>query len=250
MSIGDNLKGKNLIVVAAAALVLVIVLLVVFLPGSKKSTGGPEVISKRVKINLQDEAIPQTGETKSEPTPSKPAVKVDTPAADVKGVVVPSTPPIKIEVAENKALEARAPEKKQASSETNKRPASETKAEAEKKPKKAEPATEKNDTKAPHKSQQATVAKAPSRGAWALNVASFSNLPDAKNLRGRLKSAGYNSYITEFTKDSIRWYRVRVGFYQTRGDAVNIGKKIKQKFRVQTPWVVKPPKEEAAAYAG
>lgn len=236
MSIGDNLKGKNLIVVAAAALVLIIVLVVVFFPASKDNSDSPEVISKRVKINLQDDATPPPDETKTEAEPLKQVEKTAPQAAGMKGTEKTSEPPIKIYLAETGAP---------VDTEAEKKP------EAVKKPEKeAVKPVEKSIARTPQKTRQALASRAPVRGAWALNVASFSNLFEAKRLRGELKASGYNSYITEFTKDSVRWYRVRVGFYPTRANAENVGKKIKQRFKVQTPWVVKPPKEEVSAYAG
>lgn len=230
MSIGDSLKGKNLIIVAAAALVLFIVVVVVFFPAPKDDSEGPEVISKRVKINIQDDTAQPPDGAKTETSAQKEAQKPSTePVASGTEKAVES--PIKIEIAETPA-----PEKKPEPVKT-----------AEKAPARS---VEKSVTTAPQKTRTTVASKAPSRGTWALNVASFTNLPEAKKLRGNLKALGYNSYITEFTKDSVRWYRVRVGFYQTRTQAENIGKKIKQRFRVQTPWVVKPPKEEVSAYAG
>lgn len=234
MSIGDSLKGKNLIIVAAAALVLFIVVVVVFFPAQKENSGGPEVISKRVKINIEDDTAQQTETAKTDASHLKEAEKPSTEPV-VKGAEKAVESPIKIEIAEPAPAE-KAPEKKPEPVKT-----------AEKAPARS---VEKSVTAAPQKTRTTVASKAPSRGTWALNVASFTNLPDAKTLRGKLKDLGYNSYITEFTKDSVRWYRVRVGFYQTRGQAEGIGKKIKQRFKVQTPWVVKPPKEEVSAYAG
>lgn len=234
MSIGDSLKGKNLIVVAAAALVLLIVVVVVFFPAPKDSSEGPEVISKRVKIDIENDAAPPPDATRTEASPLKDAEKPATEPG-TKGTEKAVESPIKIDIAEP-APAVKEPEKKPETVKT-----------AEKAPVRR---VEKSVTKAPQQTGAAVASKATSRGEWALNVASFTNLPDAKTLRGKLKALGYNSYITEFTKDSVRWYRVRVGFYQTRTQAEGIGKKIKQKFRVQTPWVVKPPKEEVSAYAG
>jgi cell division septation protein DedD len=235
LSIGDNLKGKNLIVVAAAAFVLIIVLVLVFFPASKDNSEGPEVISKRVKINLQDDTAPPADETKTETAALTQVEKTSPTEPGTNGTEKTAEPPIKIYLAETGA---------QIDTEAGK------KEEAVKKPEKAVRPVEKSAARTPQKPRQTVASKAPARGDWALNVASFSGLPEAKKLRGELKALGYNSYITEFTKDSVRWYRVRVGFYPTRTNAENVGKKIKQRFKVQTPWVVKPPKEEVSAYAG
>ncbi len=232
MSIGDNLKGKNLIVVAAALVVLFIVVVVVFFPAPKDNTAGPEVISKRVKINIQEDTAPMAEGTNTEAAPSKEPEKTAVTEPAPKKTEQSAGSPIKIDIAgETPAKAEKAPEKK------------ETVKKAEKAPEKAV---------APKKAKKETTvaSKAPSKGEWALNVASFTNLRDARTLRSKLKTSGYNSYITEFTKDSTRWYRVRVGFYPTRADAVTVGKKLKHMLRGQTPWVVKPPKEEVSAYAG
>lgn len=232
MSIGDNLKGKNLIVVAAALVVLFIVVVVVFFPAPKDNTAGPEVISKRVKINIQEDTTPKAEGTNTEAAPSKGAEKTAVTEPAPKKSEQSAGSPIKIDIAEETpAKTEKAPEKK------------ETVKKAEKAPVKAV---------APKKAKKETTvaSKAPLKGDWALNVASFTNLRDARALRSKLKTSGYNSYITEFTKDSTRWYRVRVGFYPTRADAVAVGNKLKHMLRGQTPWVVKPPKEEVSAYAG
>lgn len=232
MSIGENLKGKNLIVVAAAVVVLFIVVVVVFFPAPNDNNAGPEIISKRVKINVQEDATPKAEGTDTEAAPSKEAEKTAVTELAPKKSEQSAGSPIKLDIAEETpAKTEKSPEKK------------ETIKKAEKAPVKAA---------APKKTKKAPVvaSKTPSRGKWALNVASFTNLRDARTLRSKLKTSGYNSYITEFTKDSIRWYRVRVGFYHTRADAQNVGKKLKHMLKGQTPWVVKPPKEEISAYAG
>ncbi len=84
---------------------------------------------------------------------------------------------------------------------------------------------------------------------WAVNVASFTRLSDARRLDRKLSSKGYNSYITEFTKGSTLYYRVRVGFYSTRDRASRTGKTIASTYRnVGTPWVVKPGMEEVVSH--
>lgn len=256
MSFSDNLKGKNLVVVAAAAALLVIVLVVVFFSGSKKGSEGPEVITKRVKINLQDESQPTADQTKPAET-AKPAVQVETPAGVVTTTGKTATEPIKVDVAAEKAPEVKTPEKKEPpKKEVSKKEPEKKEPEkvvAEKKPVATAKAKEAPPVKAPAsatakaaKPKKAVVAKAASNGAWGLNVASFTNNLDAGNLKSRLKAAGYKSYVTEFTKDSVKWYRVRVGFYRTKAEALSVGRKIQQKFRVQTPWVFKPARDEVS----
>jgi cell division septation protein DedD len=84
--------------------------------------------------------------------------------------------------------------------------------------------------------------------ALVLNIASFSSLPEAQVLVGKLKKAGYNAYITGFMKDSVRWHRVRVGFFSSRTEATRAGRSIQSKFRVDKPWIAKPDASELKAH--
>jgi len=85
---------------------------------------------------------------------------------------------------------------------------------------------------------------------WAVNVASFTHGEDAAKLRKTLVSLGYNAYMTRFVKDGTLFYRIRVGFYPTRGEAEAIGRKIASKYRyVGTPWVVRPGRTEVASHS-
>lgn len=241
MSFTDNLKGKKALAMTLTSL-LVIILITVLPSCSKKSGEDQEVISKRVKINLQEENTPpaQAEGSKTGVTEPKPAVKVETPAAQAKEDKT-AAPPIKVDVPvkeePRKQPEAKKPPLKASVEETQK--------ETPKKVSKAEAPEEPNASKNAAVDNAKTAVKR-----WAVNVASFPGDMDAKNLAVHLKSAGYNAYITEFTKDTVKWYRVRVGFYQTRKEALQTGKKIEKKFRVQTPWVVKPTKNEATEHAG
>lgn len=83
------------------------------------------------------------------------------------------------------------------------------------------------------------------RKSWVLNVASFTQTSEAERLKKRLLKAGYNTYITKFRKGPTLYYRVRVGFYLSNNDAKKDGRIITSKFRdVGTPWVSKPGMDE------
>ncbi len=84
---------------------------------------------------------------------------------------------------------------------------------------------------------------------WAINVASFSKEAPARALAGKLTKAGYNTYVTDFLKGSIRWYRVRVGFFTSRDDAIKFGKVLGKELRLTSkPWPVRPQWEEISVH--
>ena len=84
---------------------------------------------------------------------------------------------------------------------------------------------------------------------WAVNVVSLTYENEARHLASKLKKAGYNAYVTEFTKDGVLWYRVRAGFYSSKQNAAAAAKKIVSKLKVKTaPWVAFAPKNEVSKY--
>lgn len=105
---------------------------------------------------------------------------------------------------------------------------------------KAEKAAKKKDAPKSQKKALALLLKQP----WIVNVASFSTSSEAAGLASTLREAGFNAYLTEFTKDGKKWHRVRVGFYSTKREAVQASKAIAAKHRVKSPWVAKAAKEE------
>lgn len=85
---------------------------------------------------------------------------------------------------------------------------------------------------------------------WAVHVVSVSYENEARHLAAKLEKAGYNAYVTEFTKDGVLWHRVRAGFYSSRKEAQDAAKKIAAKFKIKTlPWTVLAPKNEVSKYA-
>lgn len=88
------------------------------------------------------------------------------------------------------------------------------------------------------------------RNSWVINVASFTRTSDAKRLHNRLTSAGYNTYITQFRKGGILYYRVRVGFYSTKDIAKQKGRAISSSIRnIGAPWVAKPGMDEILSHS-
>jgi len=227
-----NLKDKKLPFVIAGAAVVVILLFLIFMPGKAPDEQGPEVISKRVKIEMTDTSADISASieptTAGEPAPVPP---VAAPAPPAPAPVMEAKP----EPVEPKAAVRVVPPP----------PAPAVKAEAPKTVKAVKPVK-----KAAEKPKKTAVAKkkmAPA-DALALNIASFTSLSEAQNLAGKLKKGGYNAYIASFSKDSVRWHRVRVGFFASRDEATRAGKTIQSKFKVDKPWIAKPDAAEFKAH--
>ncbi len=79
---------------------------------------------------------------------------------------------------------------------------------------------------------------------WAVQVNSCRSYTQAKNLQERLRNRGLGAYITEATIKGEKWYRVRIGFYSTKEEAVETGKKVVSEFKTKDYWPIQPPKKE------
>ena len=65
---------------------------------------------------------------------------------------------------------------------------------------------------------------------WAVNVVSVRSKSDASNFIDKLKSGAYNTYLTEFDKDSTHWYRVRIGFFPDKQKAEIAGQDMLKRY--------------------
>ncbi len=221
MSLSDTLKDKKKVVILVVIVIaLVIVLAITFIPfGGEKPATGPQVISQKAKITLPDETAKPTATTA---TPAKPAAtaKTDAKATSPEAAKAVEKPQKAPQVKAQVQAKIPVPEPKPTQA-----------AKSEVKPSK-------------------TVKAAKYTGkSWVVNAASFTTKDEAKGFAKALKLAGYKSYVTEFTKDDTEWYRVRAGFFSTQSDAQKAAEKIKTKFKIDTPWVVKPAKKELSKYA-
>ncbi|MBI5453882.1 MAG: SPOR domain-containing protein [Deltaproteobacteria bacterium] len=235
---------KTISAMAAAALVAAIIML----PSCKKDEPSEEVISKRVRIGLQEEApkappaegqpeaeAPEAGAEKADAKPAEPAKEVAAakPADTVKAPVEPK----KTKAAETKAE----PVAERKADETKKEPVKKAEARLSKEEKA-------RDARQSWLEKVAKAGKALAKKPYAVNVASFPSMREAQSLLKSLKASGYTAYTTEFTKDGVKWYRVRVGFYKSREEASKVGDKLEAKYNIQSPWIVKPAREEAAGH--
>lgn len=212
----DLKDKKNLFVIAAIAFVVLIILIIAFFPKPERDEQGPHVITKRVKLNLIDETV-NVGEDHAK-------------QEEAKASAEPSSAPVE---------PVMAAEEKAAVPEPVAKPAAPVRKAAVKK---AAPAPKKARTASVNRTALAE------RKPWAINVASFPNGNGARKLERSLDAAGYNAYTTLFRKDGINWTRVRVGFYASREEAQRSGDAIKRQYKVQSPWIVKPTKEETSTH--
>lgn len=246
-----NLKDKKLPFIVGGAAVVIILLLLIFMP-SKKAEEGPEVISKRVKIELPADSAPIDSTTDASASPStdaqvavpvqsvQPPVQAPQPVAAIPEV---KTPPVQIKPVEVKPAPVKAEPKR------IEEPVKAAKAPVEKKKEEAPKAVKAEKKKAVEKTRKvAEVSKRLLSDNWVINLASFPSISEAQSLAGKLKKAGYKAYIVKFTKESIQWHRVRVGFFPSRDAALKTGRSIKVKFNLDEPWVTKADKAELSSH--
>lgn len=79
---------------------------------------------------------------------------------------------------------------------------------------------------------------------WAVQVSASQSYTHAKELKDVLKNKGLPAYLTEATVKGKKWYRVRLGFYSTKKEAVEVGKRIASEFKIKHYWPVQPTNEE------
>ena len=100
------------------------------------------------------------------------------------------------------------------------------------------PAVEKPAAKPEPVTASKTFAEPPGNG-WAAQVQTFGSVSDAEALAGRLKAKGYRTFVAlnESGPPTAR-YRVRIGKYPTRSEAVAVGQKLQREERFE-PWVTR-----------
>ncbi len=84
---------------------------------------------------------------------------------------------------------------------------------------------------------------ASSQGNWVINVASFTEKAPANALKKKLTKGGHFAYNTEFMKDGTQWYRVRIGFYNSKEVAQKAANQIKSNYS-HTGWITKASDKE------
>jgi cell division septation protein DedD len=84
---------------------------------------------------------------------------------------------------------------------------------------------------------------------YVVSIASFKERSKAVALRDKLSRGGYGAYVTETTKDGVKWYRVRYGFFEGYSEATAFKNKLVKKFQVKGAWVDKPNSAEVREFA-
>lgn len=76
---------------------------------------------------------------------------------------------------------------------------------------------------------------------FAIQIAAFRTRQKAEGLRARLQEAGFTAYVveTEFLPGSARYYRVRVGPFDTREEAQRVASNLRSRFPREIPdfWI-------------
>lgn len=68
-----------------------------------------------------------------------------------------------------------------------------------------------------------------SQASYTVQVSALKNMGEASNLKSRLEGKGYKSYITTYETKNAKWFRVRVGQFNTREEAEAVAEKLKAK---------------------
>jgi len=93
----------------------------------------------------------------------------------------------------------------------------------------AEAVVEKTSPPKKKSTESAAMPRIDPNGRYTVQIGAFQNQTEANKLVNSLKSSGYPAFIKQLqTPDKKNWYRVRVGTFSTRPDAVIYGEKLKQ----------------------
>jgi biofilm PGA synthesis protein PgaA len=94
----------------------------------------------------------------------------------------------------------------------------------------------------------ASEASQEARRGWAVNVASYLSREKALAAAGRLSlSSPYLAYVTTHDNSKGRWYRLRVGFFQTKDEATRLADQFANALGTSAGWIIQAGIEEAEA---
>jgi len=85
---------------------------------------------------------------------------------------------------------------------------------------------------------------------WVINVLSTAIHERTANAAIQLVKAGYVVYLTRTKQEGKEWTRVRVGYFKTRAEAEEEGKRIRESLSLPKIWTAKIGKDEFEKYAG
>jgi septal ring-binding cell division protein DamX len=96
-----------------------------------------------------------------------------------------------------------------------------------------------------------TLAKAPKPskgGKWVANVLSTRDGEVARHVLDQLMNLPYRVYAYKTVVKGKEYYRIRVGFFNTSGEAEKVGMALSAQYRLPKPWVVRPGPQELKKY--
>jgi cell division septation protein DedD len=225
-----QLNGKQLVFMFMAATVVAVV---IFLSGVMVGRGvrlpEADVLAATTEAVVDPIAPLAAASPRADLVPEPPAVAQEnlTYADHLEAPVAPAEP---LKPAERKpSVPTPAAEKPAASKSV---------AAGEKKQPPPAPAVERPAAKPEPVAASKNFAEPPGNG-WVAQVQTFGSASDAEALAGRLKAKGYRTFVAlnESGPPSAR-YRVRIGKYPTRSEAVAVGQKLQREERFE-PWVTR-----------
>jgi hypothetical protein len=85
---------------------------------------------------------------------------------------------------------------------------------------------------------------------WVINVLSTTHKHEIALATVALAKNGYPIYITQGQVKGKKWMRLRVGFFESKGKADALGKKIQDLMNFGDPWITKASQEELREFGG
>jgi len=82
----------------------------------------------------------------------------------------------------------------------------------------------------------ATVPRGPTGSQWVVQVVSGTSRSSAESLAAKLKSKGYEAFISEFPQGA-RQYRVRIGTFAKKAEAQVVADRLAKEGKYKKPWV-------------
>ena len=90
----------------------------------------------------------------------------------------------------------------------------------------------------------------PKARVWVINALSTQDPDRARRLLDALMSQPYRVYAYQTEIKNQTWIRIRVGFFDTREEAQEVGKGLARKHKLPPPWLLRPGPQELAKYYG
>ncbi|MEW6263180.1 MAG: SPOR domain-containing protein [Thermodesulfobacteriota bacterium] len=83
---------------------------------------------------------------------------------------------------------------------------------------------------------------------WVVNILSTQDSNQVRQIMDALVKSPYRVYAYQTEIKGQNWYRLRVGFFNTRQEAEQVGRGLAKQLRLAQPWIVRPGPEEVAKH--